>query len=144
MITLSRSGARYCNLLVVPLCSPRGCCAVLAISYCNTAKRSFSAACPSWEAFDKLTSPWSSGKCVRFGASRSRPGLTKTLEIGTVAFSPGAQCTEELQGTQPEHRNQTEWKLNSEVVQTQSWRYKTIVVIKRQQQTTISNKQTNR
>jgi len=34
--------------------------------------------------------------------------------------------------------------LNSEVVQTQSWRYKTIVVIKRQQQTTISNKQTNR
>jgi len=31
--------------------------------------------------------------------------------------------------------------MNPEIVQTQSWRYKTIVVIKRQQQTTISNKQ---
>jgi len=34
--------------------------------------------------------------------------------------------------------------MNAEIVQTQSWRYKTIVVIKRQQQTTISNKQTNK
>ena len=34
--------------------------------------------------------------------------------------------------------------MNPEIVQTQSWRYKTIVVIKRQQQTTISNKQTIR
>jgi len=32
--------------------------------------------------------------------------------------------------------------MNPEIVQSQSWRYKTIVVIKRQQQTTISNKQT--
>jgi len=32
-------------------------------------------------------------------------------------------------------------KMNPEIVQSQSWRYKTIVVIKRQQQTTISNKQ---
>jgi len=31
--------------------------------------------------------------------------------------------------------------MNPEIVQSQSWRYKTIVVIKRQQQTTISNKQ---
>jgi len=30
--------------------------------------------------------------------------------------------------------------MNPEIVHTQSWRYKTIVVIKRQQQTTISNK----
>ena len=30
--------------------------------------------------------------------------------------------------------------MNSEIVQTQSWRYKTIVVIKRQQQSTTSNK----
>jgi len=29
--------------------------------------------------------------------------------------------------------------MNPEIVQTQSWRYKTIVVIKRQQQTTLSN-----
>jgi len=34
----------------------------------------------------------------------SRPGLTKTLQIGTVALLPGARCTEELQGTQPEHK----------------------------------------
>jgi len=34
--------------------------------------------------------------------------------------------------------------MNPEIVQSQSWRYKTIVVIKRQQQTTISNKQTIR
>ena len=32
--------------------------------------------------------------------------------------------------------------MKPEIVQTQSWRYKTIVVIKRQHQTTISNKQT--
>ena len=31
--------------------------------------------------------------------------------------------------------------MNPEIVQSQSWRYKTIVVIKRQQQTIISNKQ---
>jgi len=36
--------------------------------------------------------------------------------------------------THPEHNNKPE------IVQTQSWRYKTIVVIKRQQQTTISQK----
>ena len=29
----------------------------------------------------------------------SQPGLTKTLQIGTAAFSPGARCAEELQGT---------------------------------------------
>jgi len=49
----------------------------------------------------------------------SRPGLTKTLQItvpnlvfvfgiwyqiGTVAFLPGARRTEELQGTQAEHK----------------------------------------
>ena len=60
--------------LIVPLCSPRGCCVVLAVSECNTAKCSFSAVCPPWEAFDQLrccvcfkvsllacSAPWSSG-----------------------------------------------------------------------------------
>jgi len=47
---------------------------------------------------------------------------------------PGARCAEELQGTHPEH------KIKPEIVQTQSWRYNTIVVIQRQQQTTISKK----
>jgi len=58
----------------VPLCSPRGCCVVLAVSKCNTAKCSFSAVCPPWEAFDQLrccvcfrvsllacSAPWLSG-----------------------------------------------------------------------------------
>ena len=40
--------------LIVPLCSPRGFCVVLAVSECNTAKCSFSAVCPPWEAFDQL------------------------------------------------------------------------------------------
>jgi len=34
--------------------------------------------------------------------------------------------------------------MKPEIVEIQSWRYKTIVVIKRQQQTTISKKQPNR
>jgi len=75
MITLSlpRSGA--CNLaILVPLCSPHGCCVVLAVSECNTAKCSLSAVCPPWEAFDQLrccvcfrvsllafSAPWLSG-----------------------------------------------------------------------------------
>jgi len=56
------------------------------------------------------------------------------LQIGTAAFLPGARCVKELQGTHPEHKNK------SEIVQTQSWRYKTIVGIKQQQQTTTSKK----
>jgi len=60
--------------LIVPLCSPCGCCVVLAVSKCNTAKCSFSAVCPPWEAFDQLrccvcfrvsllacSAPWLSG-----------------------------------------------------------------------------------
>ena len=60
--------------LIVPLCSPRSCCIVLAVSECNTAKCSFSAVCPPWEAFDQLrccvcfrvslltcSAPWLSG-----------------------------------------------------------------------------------
>ena len=40
--------------LIVPLCSPRGCCVVLAVSECNTVKCSFSAVSPPREAFDQL------------------------------------------------------------------------------------------
>ena len=60
--------------LIVPLCSPRGCGVVLAVSECNTPKCSFSAVCPPWEAFDQLrccvcfkvsllacSAPWLSG-----------------------------------------------------------------------------------
>ena len=42
-------------------------------------------------------------------------------------------------GTHPEHTKNTS-EMKPEIVQTQVWRYKTIVVIKRQQQTTISKK----
>ena len=76
MITLSlpRSGACNLAILIVHLCSPRGCCVVLAVSECNTAKCSFSAVRPPWEAFDQLrccvcfrvslltcSAPWLSG-----------------------------------------------------------------------------------
>ena len=60
--------------LIEPLCSPLGCCVVLAVSECNTAKCSFSAVYPLWEAFDQLrccvcfrvsllacSAPWLSG-----------------------------------------------------------------------------------
>jgi len=58
--------------LIVPLCSPHSCCVVLPVSECNTAKCSFSAVCPPWEAFDQLrccvrvsllacSAPWLSG-----------------------------------------------------------------------------------
>jgi len=43
---------------------------------------------------------------------------------------------EELQGTHPEHKNKLS-EMKPEIVQTQLWRYKTIVVMKRQQQTAI-------
>jgi len=66
-------------------------------------------------------------------------GITKTLEIGTVAFLPGARCAEEVQETHPGHKNKPS-EMKPEIVNTQSWRYKTIVVPKRQQQTTMSKK----
>ena len=36
-------------------------------------------------------------------SSNSRPGLTKTVQIGTAAFLTDARCVQELQGTHPEH-----------------------------------------
>jgi len=47
------------------------------------------------------------------------------------------RCTEELQGTHPEHKNKPS-EMKSEIAKTQSWRYKTTAVIKHQRQTTIS------
>jgi len=62
----------------------------------------------------------------------SQLDLAKTLQIGTVALLPGARCAEELQGTHPENTKMREMK--PEIVQTQSWCYKIIVVIKHQEQ----------
>jgi len=67
------------------------------------------------------TSPWCSGKCVRFGAGRSRGRLlagsyqdlvnwycsllTRRTVYGRAAELPYTiRCTEELQGTQSEHK----------------------------------------
>jgi len=62
--------------LIVPMCSPRGCCVVLAVSECNTAKCSFSAVCPPWEAFDQLRCC----VCVRVSLlACSTPGLSGVL-----------------------------------------------------------------
>jgi len=47
---------------------------------------------------------------------------------------------EELQGTHPEHKNKPS-EMKPEIRQTQSCRYKTIVVIKRYQQNTKSKKE---
>jgi len=79
------------------------------------------------------TSPWYSGKSVRSGASWVLPRPCK------LPFLPGARCADELQGTYPEHKN-TPSEKKPEMIHIQLWRYKTIVVIKRQQQTAISKK----
>jgi len=42
-------------------------------------------------------------------------GLTKTLQNGTAAFLPDAQCAEELQGTHPEHKKKPGNSTNSVV-----------------------------
>jgi len=73
--------------LIVPLCSPRGCCVVLTVSECNTAKCSFSVVCPPWEAFDQLrccvcfrvsllvcSAPWLSGVL-----SELKPGFVQIV-----------------------------------------------------------------
>jgi len=46
---------------------------------------------------------------------------------------------QELQGTHPEHKNKLS-DIKAKIVQTQSWRCKTIAAIKGQQQTTTSIK----
>jgi len=62
--------------LIVPLCSPRGCCVVLAVSQCNTATCSFSAVCPPWEAFDQ----WRCCVCFRVSLlACSAPWLSGVL-----------------------------------------------------------------
>jgi len=57
-----------------------------------------------WPARGLAVSASASGLVGREFES-SRPGLTKTLQTGTVTFLPGARCVEELEGTHPEHEN---------------------------------------
>jgi len=38
----------------------------------------------------------------------------------SVAFLPGARCAEELQGSQPEHKNKSS-EMKPEIIQIQSW-----------------------
>jgi len=61
------------------------------------------------------------------------PGLAKTLQISTAAFSPCARRAEKLQGL-PGMRN-TPSQIIPDLVQTQSWYYMNPVVTKRHQTT---------
>jgi len=58
-----------------------------------------------------------------------RSGLTKTLLTGNVAFLQNARCVEELQGLCRTQNKSSQ--MIPDLVQVQSCRYKTIVVIKR-------------
>jgi len=61
----------------------------------------------------------------------SRPGATKTLSIGTVAFVPGAvsrRAAGNISGTQRKLG-----QIIPDIVQTQSWHYNTTAVIQRHQ-----------
>ena len=93
------------------------------------------------------TSPWSRGTCARFGAGRSGVRLSAgsyqdlvnwycSLLIRRTVCGRAAGNT--LRTQNRSERNETE------IAHTQSWRYKTLVVIKCQQRTTITNKQTFR
>ena len=91
-----------------------------------------------------MTSPWSSGKCVRFGAGRSRvrlfAGCYQDLVNWCCSLLTRRTVCGRAAGNSPKPRKKTS-QLKPDIVQTQTWRYKTIVVIKRQQQTTISKNQ---
>jgi len=93
----------------------------------------------------RKTSPWPRGKCVRFGAGRSRvrwvlPRPCKlVLRPSHQAHGVRKSCRELTPNIKT-----SRVKMKPDIVQTQPWCYKTIVVIKRRQQTTISNKQSNK
>jgi len=85
------------------------------------------------------TSPWSSGKCVRFGAGRSfdsRPSLTKTENWYCSLLTRRTVCGRAVRKIPRTQNKPSEMK--PEIVQTQSWGYNTSVVTRGQQQTTIS------
>jgi len=89
------------------------------------------------------TSPWSSGKCARFGAGRSGVRLSAGSYQDLVNWYCSLLTRRTVCGRAAGNtlRTQNRSKRNEiEIVQTQSWRYKNLVVIKCQQQTTITNK----
>jgi len=90
------------------------------------------------------TSPWCGGKCVRCDAGRSKVRLSagsyqdlanwycSPLARRTVYGRTAGNTTRTAGNTTRTQKKPSE---NEPRVQTQTWRYKTIVVIKRQQQT---------
>jgi len=78
----------------------------------------------------------SASASVLEGRTFSRLGLTKTLKSDTAAFFPGARCAEELQRAHPEYKTKA-IQMKADIVPTQSWHYKTTIVVERHQQNTI-------
>jgi len=88
-----------------------------------------------WRQLAEETEAWTDTFCfVSIGCD----GYQKQ-KLACTAAAPGARCAEELQGTHPEHKNKPS-EMKPEIVQTQSWRYKAIAFIKRQQKNHHLNK----
>jgi len=87
------------------------------------------------------TSPWSSGKCVRFGAGRSRvrhwTGTYPDLVNWYCSLLTRRTVCGRAAGNTPRPQKKPSG-MKPEIAKTQLWRYKTIVVIKRKQPTTKS------
>jgi len=86
-----------------------------------------------------------SGKCNRFGAGRSwvrcSAGSYEDLVCWYCSLLTRHTVYRRAAGNTPRtQKKKKPSEMKPEIVQTQSWRYKTIAVIKRQQQTTISKK----
>ena len=85
------------------------------------------------------TSPWSSGKCVRFDAGRSRVRLSAGSYQDFVDWYCSLLTRRTVCGRAAGNTPRTQNKasdMKPDIVQAQSWRYKTTVVIKRQEQNT--------
>ena len=102
----------------------------------NNGKEAFRTPFSSWQ-----TSPWPRGKCVRFGAGKSRVRLSARSYQDLVNWYCGLLTRRTVCGKSCRELTQniktSQVKMKPKIVQTQSWRYMTMVVIKRQQQTTF-------
>jgi len=91
------------------------------------------------------TSPWCSDKCVRYGAGRSRVRLSagSYQDLVNWCCSLPTRCTacRRAAGISPRTHKRTS-ELKTESVQTQLWRYKTIVVISANNKPPYQTKQT--
>ena len=91
---------------------------VILVQHACYGKHSISYVVFVWALYDwrGVTSPWSSGKCVRFGAGRSRVRvLPRPCKLVLQPSYQGARCVEELQGIHLEHRNKPS-EMKAEIV----------------------------